>query len=51
MGDIPQTNAGVLAKKLRALGVRYAFGIPSGEILAVIEVIVDGSRYAELLYE
>jgi acetolactate synthase I/II/III large subunit len=37
MGDIRRTNAGVLAKHLRALGVRHAFGIPSGQILAVIE--------------
>ena len=51
MGDIRRTKAGVLAKHLRALGVRHAFGIPSGQILAVIETIVDGSRYTELLYE
>ena len=37
MGDIRQTNAGVIAKRLRTMGVRYAFGIPSGQILALIE--------------
>lgn len=30
-------DVGDFAKRLRALGVRYAFGIPSGQILAVIE--------------
>jgi acetolactate synthase I/II/III large subunit len=52
MGDIRQTNAGVLAKRLRALGVRYAFGIPSGQILAMIEAFeACGVRFILVSHE
>lgn len=52
MGDIRQTNAGVVAKRLRALGARYAFGIPSGQILAMIEAFeACGGRFILVSHE
>jgi acetolactate synthase-1/2/3 large subunit len=52
MGDIRRTNAGVLANRLRALGVRYAFGIPSGQILAMIEAFeACGVRFILVSHE
>ena len=52
MGDIRRTNAGVLAKRLRAFGIRYAFGIPSGQILAVIEAFEScGIRFVLVSHE
>src|ERR687884_599254 len=34
-----RTNADVIAARLRAAGVRHAFGIPSGQVLAIIEAM------------
>ncbi len=34
-----RTNADVIAARLWAAGVRYAFGIPSGQVLALIEAL------------
>ena len=52
IGAIRRTNAAVLAKHLRALGVRYAFGIPSGQILAVIEAFeACGIRFVLVSHE
>ncbi|RPI03682.1 MAG: thiamine pyrophosphate-binding protein, partial [Zetaproteobacteria bacterium] len=52
MHDIRGTNAGFLAKRLRAVGVRYVFGIPSGQILAVIEAFeACGIRFILVSHE
>lgn len=37
MADNQTTNADLLARRLKAHGVRYVFGIPSGQILPVVE--------------
>jgi acetolactate synthase-1/2/3 large subunit len=37
MSTIRGTNASLVAERLHAHGVRYAFGIPSGQILPVVE--------------
>src|SRR5918911_2097705 len=34
-----RTNADVIAERLYAAGVRHAFGIPSGQVLAIIEAL------------
>src|SRR5919199_1491178 len=34
-----RTNADAIAARLRAAGVRHAFGIPSGQVLAIIEAM------------
>jgi len=50
--DIRRTNAGLLARRLRAMGVRYAFGIPSGQILAAIEAMEScGIRFVLVSHE
>jgi acetolactate synthase-1/2/3 large subunit len=52
MNAIRETNAGVLAQRLRAIGVRYAFGIPSGQILAAIEAFeACGIRFILVSHE
>lgn len=50
--DIRRTNAGLLARRLRTRGVRYAFGIPSGQILAAIEALESsGIRFVLVSHE
>ena len=52
MADMRKTNAGILAARLRAHGVRYAFGIPSGQVLAAIEAFEQrGIRYVLVSHE
>jgi acetolactate synthase I/II/III large subunit len=52
MSDIGGTNVGVLARRLRAYGVRYAFGIPSGQVLAAIEAFeAHGIRFVLVSHE
>src|SRR5512147_3200275 len=52
MQDMRSTNAGILAARLRAHGVRYAFGIPSGQVLALIEAFTQrGIRYVLVSHE
>ncbi len=34
-----RTNADLIAERLHAAGVRHAFGIPSGQVLAIIEAM------------
>ncbi len=49
---IRNTNAGVLAERLRVHGVRHAFGIPSGQILAIIEAFAQhGIRFVLVSHE
>jgi acetolactate synthase I/II/III large subunit len=36
---VPRTNADLIAEQLHAAGVRHAFGIPSGQVLAIIEAM------------
>ncbi|MEL6335224.1 MAG: thiamine pyrophosphate-binding protein [Pseudomonadota bacterium] len=38
-GTITTTGADILAQRLYAAGVRHAFGIPGGEVLALIEAL------------
>src|SRR5512137_1466413 len=52
MTDIRRTTVGVLAKRLRAYGVRYAFGIPSGQVLPAIEAFeAHGIRFVLVSHE
>ena len=52
MTDIRRTTVGVLAKRLRAYGVRYAFGIPSGQVLPAIEAFeANGIRFILVSHE
>ena len=46
------SNAGVLAARLKAHGVRYAFGIPSGQVLTAIEALEQhGIRFILVSHE
>jgi len=52
MQDMRKTNAGTLAARLKSHGVRYAFGIPSGQVLALIEAFTQsGIRYVLVSHE
>ena len=52
MQDMRSKNAGILAARLRSHGVRYAFGIPSGQVLALIEAFTQrGIRYVLVSHE
>ncbi len=52
MANMRKTNAGILAARLRAHGIRYAFGIPSGQILAAIEAFEQcGIRFILVSHE
>ena len=52
MTDIRRTTVGVLAKRLHAYGVRYAFGIPSGQVLPAIEAFeAHGIRFVLVSHE
>jgi acetolactate synthase-1/2/3 large subunit len=52
MADIRTTNAGVLARRLRAHGVRTIFGIPSGQILPAVEAAEQqGIRFILVSHE
>ena len=51
-GKIRTTNADVLAGRLKAIGVRYVFGIPSGQILAAVEAFeACGIRFVLVSHE
>jgi acetolactate synthase-1/2/3 large subunit len=52
MADIRTTNADLLARRLRAHGVRHIFGIPSGQILPVVEAAeAHGIRFNLVSHE
>jgi acetolactate synthase-1/2/3 large subunit len=52
MTTIRGTSAGFLAERLKAHGVRYAFGIPSGQILPVVEAFEQhGIRFVLVSHE
>ena len=52
MTTIRGTSAGLLAERLKAHGVRYAFGIPSGQILPVVEAFEQhGVRFVLVSHE
>jgi acetolactate synthase-1/2/3 large subunit len=52
MTDIRHTNAGLLAERLKAHGVRYVFGIPSGQILPAVEALEGcGIRFVLVSHE
>ena len=52
MGNLRETSAGVLAERLWAHGVRYVFGIPSGQILPIVEAIERrGIRFVLVSHE
>jgi acetolactate synthase I/II/III large subunit len=52
MEDMRKTNAGTLAARLKSHGVRYAFGMPSGQVLALIEAFTQrGIRYVLVSHE
>jgi len=42
MSTIQRTNAALAVERLRAHGVRYAFGIPSGQLLPLVEACERG---------
>jgi acetolactate synthase-1/2/3 large subunit len=52
MKGIERANVGVMARRLRAHGVRYVFGIPSGQVLAAIEAFEGvGIRFVLVSHE
>ena len=52
MGKIRPTNAEILARRRKAIGVRYVFGIPSGQILAAVEALeACGIRFVLVSHE
>jgi acetolactate synthase-1/2/3 large subunit len=52
MTTVRGTSAGLLAERLKAHGVRYAFGIPSGQILPIVEAFEHhGIRFVLVSHE
>lgn len=52
MGKVRPTNAEILARRLKAIGVRYVFDIPSGQILATVEALeAYGIRFVLVSHE
>lgn len=52
ISSLRRTGAGILAERLKAAGVRCAFGIPSGQVLTLIGALeAAGVRFVLVSHE